>query len=82
MKKLIFGIAILGLAVACKKVPAGGNHGVLKREAGVEHYSDDEQNSKPELATPASATDSAKVTTETASHPQENAKKADSAQAK
>jgi outer membrane protein OmpA-like peptidoglycan-associated protein len=40
MKKLVLGIAILGLAIGCKKVPAGGNHGVLKRDAGVEHYSD------------------------------------------
>lgn len=43
MKKLVLGIAILGLVVGCKKAPAGGNHGVLKKEASTERYSDDEQ---------------------------------------
>ena len=41
MKKIILGAAIASLAVSCKKVPEGGNRGVLKMEKGVERYSDD-----------------------------------------
>ncbi|MBS1550056.1 MAG: hypothetical protein JSS94_09395 [Bacteroidetes bacterium] len=83
MKKLIFGIAILGLAVACKKVPAGGNHSVIKRDASVEHYSDDEQEAKPEVAEPVPAAEAAPATnTEAASPAKEEAPKADSVQAK
>ncbi|WP_124641722.1 MULTISPECIES: hypothetical protein [Amniculibacterium] len=48
MKKLVFGIAVLGLAVSCKKIPAGGNHGVLQKDASIEHYSDIEQEVKSE----------------------------------
>ncbi|WHF52367.1 hypothetical protein QGN23_03585 [Chryseobacterium gotjawalense] len=41
MKKIILVVAIAGLAISCKKVPAGGNKGVLKMQDGVERYSDD-----------------------------------------
>ncbi len=42
MKKVILVIAIAGFAVSCKKVPQGGNKGVLKMEGDVHRYSDDE----------------------------------------
>jgi hypothetical protein len=45
MKKLIICLAIAAVAVSCKKIQAGGNHGVIKLEEGVERYSDDEQTS-------------------------------------
>ncbi len=70
MKKSIliasFFVAALSLS-ACKKIQAGGNHGTLKLEEGVERYSDDPQSNK-EIATKAitSTTDSAKAATEAA----------------
>jgi outer membrane protein OmpA-like peptidoglycan-associated protein len=54
MKKLVLAVAIVSLVVSCKKVPAGGNHGVLKKDAAVERYSDDEQGT--ESTTSANAT--------------------------
>ncbi|MGA9212808.1 hypothetical protein [Kaistella sp.] len=41
MKKIILSVAIASLAISCKKVPAGGNKGVLIRDSEVERYSDD-----------------------------------------
>lgn len=41
MKKLVLGVALMGLLVSCKKIQAGSNHGLLKLEDGVERYSDD-----------------------------------------
>lgn len=41
MKKVILGVALAGLVISCQKIQAGGNHGVLKLENGVERYSDD-----------------------------------------
>lgn len=46
MKKVILGVAIASLAMSCQKVQAGGNLGVLKREAGTERYSDDVMSDK------------------------------------
>lgn len=43
MKKIILALAVVALAVSCKKLPEGGNKGVLKREADVERYTDDVQ---------------------------------------
>ncbi len=42
MKKLFFVLAAGAVIVSCKKVTAGGNHGVLKLEEGVERYDDQE----------------------------------------
>lgn len=38
MKKIILTLAAASLIVSCKKIPKGGNHGVLKLEEGVERY--------------------------------------------
>lgn len=43
MKKIILALSVVALAVSCKKLPEGGNKGVLKREADVERYTDDIQ---------------------------------------
>lgn len=45
MKKLLIGLSIAAVAVSCKKIPEGGNKGVLKMEEGVEHYADAERTS-------------------------------------
>ena len=42
MKKLVLGLAVATLAVSCKKVPEGGNQGVLKIDKSVERYDDHE----------------------------------------
>lgn len=38
MRKVILGFAAAALVLSCKKVPKGGNSGVLKMEEGVERY--------------------------------------------
>lgn len=38
MKKIILTLAAASLILSCKKIPKGGNHGVLKLEEGVERY--------------------------------------------
>ena len=43
MKKVLLGLAVAAIALSCKKIPAGGNHGRLKLEDDVERYSDDHQ---------------------------------------
>lgn len=45
MKKIILALSITALAISCKKLPEGGNKGVLKLEEGVERYTDDVQSS-------------------------------------
>lgn len=42
MKKLVLGLAVASLVLSCKKVPEGGNKGVLKLKDGVEKYDDHE----------------------------------------
>lgn len=79
MKKSILALAVLGLAVGCKKVPEGGNKGAIKIEEGVEHYSDDEHRTvlKPVADTATAGntsvningTDSAKVNAPAAAAP-------------
>ncbi len=43
MKKLILGLAVVSMAVACKKVPDGTNKGVIKMDHSAESYRDDHQ---------------------------------------
>lgn len=43
MKKVIWMAAVAALTVGCKKVPDGGNHGIIKMEEGATRYSDDVQ---------------------------------------
>lgn len=43
MKKAILVAAVAVMAVGCKKVSEGGNHGVIKMEEGATRYSDDKQ---------------------------------------
>lgn len=43
MKKILFALSAAVLVACCKKVPEGGNKGVLKLEEGAEHYSNDVQ---------------------------------------
>lgn len=45
MKKLVICLAVAAVAVSCKKLPEGGNKGVLKLEEGTERYSDDVRSS-------------------------------------
>ncbi|QOW09685.1 hypothetical protein Q73A0000_04545 [Kaistella flava (ex Peng et al. 2021)] len=75
MKKIILAVAIAGLAMSCQKIQAGSNKGVLKRESGVERYSDDvmkdESSATVEAAQAGKAgvmmsSDSAKVTAQPA----------------
>lgn len=40
---MILGLAAAALVLSCKKIPDGGNKGVIKRDAATEHYSDDVQ---------------------------------------
>lgn len=42
MKKVLLGFAAAALVLSCKKVPEGGNKGVLKIEEGVERYDNHE----------------------------------------
>ncbi len=42
MKNLLLGFATAALVLSCKKVPEGGNKGVLKMENGVERYDNHE----------------------------------------
>ena len=43
MKKVVLGLSLVALAPSCKKLPEGGNKGVLKLEEGVGRYTDDAQ---------------------------------------
>ena len=36
MKKVVLGLSLVALATSCKKLPEGGNKGVLKLEEGVD----------------------------------------------
>ncbi|MBW8360865.1 MAG: hypothetical protein K0M56_01615 [Kaistella sp.] len=45
MKKIILGVLLAGTVLSCKKVPEGGNLGVLKLEEGTERYSEDQPGS-------------------------------------
>ena len=42
MKKVLLGFAVAALVLSCKKVPQGGNHGVLKIDETVERYDSNE----------------------------------------
>lgn len=43
MKKSLIILAAAASLTACKKVPEGGNKGVIKMEEGQEHYTDDQR---------------------------------------
>ena len=68
MKKLFFVLAAGAVIVSCKKVTAGGNHGVLKVEEGVERYDDHEvrEAQEEEMATVATQDSLETTTVETA----------------
>ncbi len=42
MKTFGLGLAIAILAVSCKKVPEGGNQGVLRMQDGIDRYDNTE----------------------------------------
>lgn len=70
MKKVVLGLAVAALVLSCKKVPEGGNKGVLKKEHGVERYDDHEERAKPKTEETAPVKDSVKVeNTQVASEP-------------
>ena len=38
MRKVVLGFAAAALVLSCKKVPQGGNSGVLRADEGIERY--------------------------------------------
>jgi hypothetical protein len=42
MKKIVLVFTLASFVISCKKIPAGGNKGVLKLKDGIERYSDDQ----------------------------------------
>ena len=64
MKKVVLGLSLVALATSCKKLPEGGNKGVLKLEEGVaQHKLEPEENvSKTDSIQKENKVDSASTT--------------------